>query len=188
MTTLQRTFDASNLPALIHIITKEDFTPIPPCYSSNLRKLISDLLQKDPLRRPDANNLVTIVPIFLQSDNESSWAVNDNELQSFKSDLQYRSVVYQFSMPISIQPINLPFRVKIVQLVVSQTHFVALTNDCLVFTWGEDKHGQLGHGEENTWKNDPQCVASLLDKHITQVGAGQNFSIFISSTGLVLTT
>ncbi|XP_050432011.1 serine/threonine-protein kinase Nek8 isoform X2 [Adelges cooleyi] len=188
MTSLQRTFDASNLPALIHIITKEDFTPIPACYSSNLRKLINDLLQKDPCRRPSANDLVNIVPVYMESDIDSNWAVNDNDNESFGSDSQCRSVVYQFSSPTSIQPINLPYRVQIVQLAVSQTHFVALTNDCSVFTWGEDKHGQLGHGEENAWKNDPQRVVSLLDKHITQVGAGLSFSIFISSTGLVLTT
>jgi len=41
--------------------------------------------------------------------------------------------------------------------------------DYSIFTWGEDKHGQLGHGEETPWKNDPQCVVSLLDKHITQL-------------------
>lgn len=41
--------------------------------------------------------------------------------------------------------------------------------DYSIFTWGEDKHGQLGHGEETPWKNDPQCVVLLLDKHITQL-------------------
>lgn len=44
-----------------------------------------------------------------------------------------------------------------------------MSEDYSIFTWGEDKHGQLGHGEESAWKNDPQCVISLLDKHITQL-------------------
>lgn len=39
-----------------------------------------------------------------------------------------RSVVYQFSSPTNLQPVNLPYRVQIVQLAVSQTHFVALTS------------------------------------------------------------
>lgn len=43
--------------------------------------------------------------------------------------------------------------------------------DNSIYTWGEDKHGQLGHGEETAWKNDPQCVVLLLDKHITQLKA-----------------
>lgn len=46
--------------------------------------------------------------------------------------------------------------------------------DYSIFTWGEDKHGQLGHGEETPWKNDPQCVVSLMDKHITQLN-NRNF-------------
>lgn len=41
--------------------------------------------------------------------------------------------------------------------------------DYTIYTWGEDKHGQLGHGEETAWKNDPQCVSMLLDKHVTQL-------------------
>ena len=30
---------------------------------------------------------------------------------------------------------------------VSGTHMVALTTEGLVFTWGEGKKGQLGHGQ-----------------------------------------
>ncbi|XP_001946936.3 serine/threonine-protein kinase Nek8 [Acyrthosiphon pisum] len=188
MASLQRTFDASNLPALIHFITKEHFAPIPLCYSLNLKKLVNDLLQKDPLRRPDANYLVETVPDFIDFITDSNWVQESSELESSNDDLLNRSVVYQFSSPTNLTPVQLPFRVQIVQLAVSQTHFVALTSDYSIFTWGEDKHGQLGHGEETPWKNDPQCVVSLLDKHITQVGAGHNFSVFVSSTGLVMTT
>lgn len=39
-----------------------------------------------------------------------------------------RSVVYQFSSPTNLEPVHLPFRVQILQLAVSQTHFVALTS------------------------------------------------------------
>lgn len=98
--------------------------------------------------------------------------------------------MYQFTSPTNLEPVHLPFKSQIVQLAVSQTHFVALTSgdfdkrecfirraidpkfsflDYAIFTWGEDKYGQLGHGEETMWKNDPQCVVSLLDKHVTQL-------------------
>ncbi|XP_025423778.1 serine/threonine-protein kinase Nek8 isoform X2 [Sipha flava] len=186
MTSLQRTFDASNLPALIHFITKENFAPIPLSYSSNLKRLVNDLLQKNPLRRPDADYLVEVVPDFIEFIADSD--LIEDAFEPNSTDLQNRSVVYQFSSPTNLEPVHLPFRVQILQLAVSQTHFIALTSDYSVFTWGEDKHGQLGHGEEAPWKNDPQCAVALLDKHITQVGAGQNFSVFVSSTGLVLTT
>ena len=34
-----------------------------------------------------------------------------------------------------------------IQVSVSNTHIVALTSDLMVFTWGEGRRGQLGHGE-----------------------------------------
>lgn len=52
-------------------VLQESFAPIPLCYSSNLKKLVNDLLQKDPLRRPDANELVEIVPDFVAFITES---------------------------------------------------------------------------------------------------------------------
>ena len=57
------------------------------------------------------------------------------------------------------------------QVAVSNTHMVVLTAEGLVFTWGEGKKGQLGHGELETWRAKPSVVESLKGKSITRVGA-----------------
>ena len=56
------------------------------------------------------------------------------------------------------------------QVAVSNTHMVVLTAEGLVFTWGEGKKGQLGHGELETWRAKPSVVESLKGKSITRVG------------------
>ena len=45
---------------------------------------------------------------------------------------------------------------------------VVLTAEGLVFTWGEGKKGQLGHGELETWRAKPLCVEALKGKSITR--------------------
>ncbi len=67
------------------------------------------------------------------------------------------------------------------QVSVSNTHIVALTSDLLVFTWGEGRRGQLGHGEVESWRSRPCCVEALKTKSITHVGAGDGFSVFTRS-------
>lgn len=65
---------------------QENFAPIPSCYSSNLKKLVNDLLQKDPLRRPDANDLVEIVPDFIEFITDSNSVENGSEFESSSND------------------------------------------------------------------------------------------------------
>ena len=60
---------------------------------------------------------------------------------------------------------------------------VALTNDHMVFTWGEGRKGQLGHGTIESWRSRPSGVEALKSQSITRVGAGDGFSVFTSEKG-----
>ena len=64
------------------------------------------------------------------------------------------------------------------QVSVSNTHIIALASDHLVFTWGEGRRGQLGHGEVESWRSRPHCVEALKAKSIRRVAAGDGFSVF----------
>ncbi|XP_076308952.1 uncharacterized protein LOC143224678 [Tachypleus tridentatus] len=64
---------------------------------------------------------------------------------------------------------------------------IGLTYDLMVYTWGEGKKGQLGHGFLEPWLCKPKCVEALKDKNITKVCAGEGFSVFSSSNGIVMT-
>lgn len=60
MTTLNHAFDGTNMKALVQKILKGIYPPINPCYSSNLAKLISAMLQIDPHRRPNVTQILEL--------------------------------------------------------------------------------------------------------------------------------
>lgn len=51
---------------------------------------MNDLLQKDPLRRPDANYLVETVPDFIDFITDSNWIQESSELELSNDDLLNR--------------------------------------------------------------------------------------------------
>lgn len=59
--------------------------------------------------------------------------------------------------------------------------------ECLVYTWGEGKKGQLGHESLEQWRGYPTAVEALKEKGITRVVAGDGFSVFASDNGIVMT-
>lgn len=58
MAALQKTFEGSNLPALVNKIMKGQFAPIRGQYSDLFKKLVRDLLQRDPAFRPTATTVM----------------------------------------------------------------------------------------------------------------------------------
>jgi len=61
----------------------------------NLKKLVNGLLQKDPLRRPDANYLVETVPDFIDFITDSNWVQESSEIETSNDDLLNRFVYYR---------------------------------------------------------------------------------------------
>ena len=57
MACLQKTFDGSNLPALVNKIMVGQFAPIRGNYSPLFKQLVKGLLQKDPEFRPTASEI-----------------------------------------------------------------------------------------------------------------------------------
>ena len=87
----------------------------------------------------------------------------------------------------------------------------------MVFTWGDGRRGQLGHGELETWRSTPHCVEALKvsfffripikksyngsrnqlyrlkislyiqAKSISRIAAGEGFSVFASDNGILMT-
>ena len=58
MACLQKTFEGSNLPALVNKIMRGQFAPIRGDYSPQFKQLVRDLLQKDPEFRPTASEVL----------------------------------------------------------------------------------------------------------------------------------
>ncbi|XP_045610447.2 serine/threonine-protein kinase Nek8 isoform X2 [Procambarus clarkii] len=202
MACLQKTFEGSNLPALVNKIMKGQFAPIKGNYSPGFKQLVRDLLQRDPEFRPTAAEVVSErLPELLAQfyDNMGMEEIDDELKQSIEAARQThasrssrppRSVVYHmkvYDSAISLNPVPLPPRTRVKELAVSSTHLVLLTSECLVYTWGEGKKGQLGHESLEAWRGRPAVVESLKGKAITRVCAGDGFSIFASDNGIVMT-
>ena len=58
MACLQKTFEGSNLPALVNKIMRGQFAPIRGDYTPQFKQLVRDLLQKDPEFRPTASEVL----------------------------------------------------------------------------------------------------------------------------------
>ncbi|XP_043239693.1 serine/threonine-protein kinase Nek8-like [Amphibalanus amphitrite] len=202
MACLQKTFEGSNLPALVHKIMKGQFAPIRGNYSPGFRQLVRDLLQRDPDFRPSAaETLYDRLPVLLnqfryqkleEGDEDESTEVrlNIEPASKTRSPRPPRSVLYYMKASetsIGLLPIPLPPRARIKEVSVSNTHMIALTTEHLVFTWGEGKKGQLGHGVTESWRAKPELVVALKTKSITRVCAGDGFSVFASDNGIVMT-
>ncbi|KAF9426670.1 hypothetical protein BGZ94_006186 [Podila epigama] len=58
-------------------------------------------------------------------------------------------------------------------------HFLALTTDCVLYSWGSGRHGQLGHG--NVLSEDlPKCIEALEGIRIIDAACGGSFSMALS--------
>ena len=75
---------------------------------------------------------------------------------------------------------------RVVQISAGCKHTVVLTSRGTVFTFGCGKHGQLGHSNLNDQVN-PQMVAALCGKWVTEVAAGDYHTICLTNKGEVFT-
>ncbi|XP_056312562.1 E3 ISG15--protein ligase HERC5.4 isoform X2 [Danio aesculapii] len=74
---------------------------------------------------------------------------------------------------------------QVIQIACGDQHSMALTNDCQLFVWGENAHGQLGLKKEQAGTQSPQHLQSLYGIPVAQISAGGNHSFVLSLSGVV---
>lgn len=65
-------------------------------------------------------------------------------------------------------------------------HYLALTADGKVFSWGNGDGGRLGHGDNNP-RDEPTLIEALNDKGIIDIDCGGTYSAAISINGALYT-
>ncbi|KAG5897066.1 hypothetical protein JTB14_025882 [Gonioctena quinquepunctata] len=65
-------------------------------------------------------------------------------------------------------------------------HFMVLTNNHEVFSWGNGDGGRLGHGDTN-FKDEPTLMEALVEKDIVDIECGASYSAAISANGSLYT-
>ncbi|XP_048506982.1 E3 ubiquitin-protein ligase HERC2 isoform X2 [Athalia rosae] len=93
-------------------------------------------------------------------------------MMHYGSDTQYPQRVYGFS--------EAP--VIMIASHADGKHYLALTQDNLVYSWGNGDGGRLGHGDNASY-DEPKIIEALIDKKITTVVCGSTYSAALSANG-----
>ncbi|PAA47652.1 hypothetical protein BOX15_Mlig020116g1 [Macrostomum lignano] len=204
----QKTFEGSNLPALVNKIMKGQFAPVKGNYSQEFKELVAKmLLNKEPEKRPTAADLLyKLLPPLIRRVNEadSSTDADEDGTASARgggggggsggqmgsgsgSRPDKRSVLYAMNLAnLSLTPYNLPSKLRIRSVCCSDTHAIAVGSERSVYSWGENASGQLGH-EDLIARSKPTLVDALRGKGISRATCGLAFSVFTSDNGIVMT-
>uniref|UniRef100_A0A8C6VII4 HECT and RLD domain containing E3 ubiquitin protein ligase 4 n=1 Tax=Naja naja TaxID=35670 RepID=A0A8C6VII4_NAJNA len=75
--------------------------------------------------------------------------------------------------------------IQIVQVACGYCHSLALSKGSEVFSWGQNKYGQLGLGFEYKKQTSPQVIKSLLGIPFAQITAGGAHSFVLTLSGAV---
>lgn len=65
-------------------------------------------------------------------------------------------------------------------------HFMALTSDFEVYSWGIGDGGRLGHGD-NSFKEEPTLIEALKNKDVVDIECGATYSAAITANGSLYT-
>ncbi|ESO94172.1 hypothetical protein LOTGIDRAFT_74050, partial [Lottia gigantea] len=74
---------------------------------------------------------------------------------------------------------------KVIQVSCGGSHTAVLTENGLVYTFGDGAHGQLGHGTHTLQSTSPLRLE--LDFKATSISCGENFTAIISDAGYLYT-
>ncbi|KAI1708403.1 protein kinase domain-containing protein [Ditylenchus destructor] len=203
MLCLQKTFDGPSLPALVTKIVNGDYEQIKTPYSNELKFLVRDMLKTDPDIRPPSARVLEIVQSHMSSskhrtqrkkdeDRESGESDTESELDTTRRDVNGRkgnchSTLYHFNISdVTLSAIPaVPSNIKVKQLVISENHNVMLTCDSRLYSWGDNKYGQLGHGDRKSRSN-PTRIDAFDDKNVVKIAIGNTFSVFVLDQGIIL--
>ncbi|XP_078386087.1 uncharacterized protein LOC144668207 isoform X2 [Cetorhinus maximus] len=189
----QRTFEGTNLPAVVNKIMKGQFAPITNNYSAEFKALVMDMLQKEPQYRPSAHELLHLRLPEVMAKYEETPDYEEGSETGLQSNLSQRrngrTALYYLRMPdLELCPIEgLPTKIKIIQVAVTDNHMIAVAAERAVYTWGNNVKGQLGHGDLQS-RSQPQLVEALKGKFIARACCGDGFSVFLSDNGIVMTS
>ncbi|CAG2104632.1 unnamed protein product [Medioppia subpectinata] len=190
-----KTFEGSNLPG--------QFPPVKHNYSDEFRNLINELLNRNPDLRPTAQEVMDSLVRLLnkqQLDRIQMWSqyqemptsvMTSGIIIQNSSSVRYpRSAVYEVQIRephIKLSSVLLPPKIRIKELSKSSTHFLALSYNSVVYSWGTGSKGQLGLGESVLNSAEPTRIHSISNRNIVRICASDGFSLFVSKNGLVMT-
>ncbi|CEF64911.1 NimA-like kinase [Strongyloides ratti] len=193
MACLQKTFEATNLPALVTHIMKAEYKPVKGPYSVFLKLLIRDLLKVDASLRPSATSIMEMLKKEHKYDDKLR---NTGKFNLYKNNLKKEnskeysewSALYEFNitnLSLTYHNILPQNKIKIMNIGVGRGHKIFVTNDNQVYVYGDNGNGELGLGNRENMHDKAMIVDFLSDKQIIKVDAGDGYTLFQSIQGVV---
>jgi len=193
LATRERTFQGTNLPAVVNKIMNGNVSRIRGDFSTEFKRIVKVLLSKNPDIRPTAKQLEEEILSGLLT-KHGLYEINKMKTTSklvgnlnTEVNENIRSVVYNYdvtNMTIR-QVLGLPHKIKLRQVACGDGHVVAIGMERMVYSWGENNLGQLGLGHTN-YQNEPCLVHTLKGKAIVTASCGSDFTVFVSENGIAL--
>uniref|UniRef100_A0A8B9R7Q0 Serine/threonine-protein kinase Nek8 n=2 Tax=Astyanax mexicanus TaxID=7994 RepID=A0A8B9R7Q0_ASTMX len=198
LASLKRAFEAANLPALVLKIMSGTFAPISDRYSPELRQLILTMLNLDPSKRPQLNEImalpICIRPLLnLYTDIGN---VKMRGLSSLSSTKMMHSLplssVYTWGSGIST-PLRLPMlNTEVLQVSLGRTQKMGVTKSGRLITW---EAPSVGSGEPSlpgaVEQMQPQFISRFLEGQsgvtIKSVSCGDLFTTCMTDRGIIMT-
>jgi len=78
---------------------------------------------------------------------------------------------------------RVPALYNIKEVACGWKHTLCLSNDGRLFSFGDNKYGQLGLADPSPIQLTPRVVESLIDKNVTQISCGWNHSAALTTSG-----
>uniref|UniRef100_A0A8C6THB1 non-specific serine/threonine protein kinase n=1 Tax=Neogobius melanostomus TaxID=47308 RepID=A0A8C6THB1_9GOBI len=192
LASLKRAFEAANLPALVLKIMSGTFAPISDRYSPELRQLILNMLNLDPSKRPQLNEImalpICIRPLLnLYTDIDGVTGIGTGKVHSLPL-----SSVYTWGSGISM-PLRLPMlNTEVLQVSLGRTQKMGVTKSGRLITWEAPSvasgEGSLPGAVEQI---QPQFISRFLEGQsgvtIKSVACGDLFTTCMTDRGIIMT-
>ncbi|XP_074654036.1 serine/threonine-protein kinase Nek9-like [Tubulanus polymorphus] len=204
--TLKKTFDATNPLRLAAEIVSGDFDDVDKdFYSPAIISIVHLLLDKDPSKRPNAEEILAYPP-FTGSGSEIEKKVSSlNTVVTRRKSAAIASVsdsvtvlpvvkakstevYYWGGGKLTPQKLDI-FREGKAALEVSAglSQLAVVTVEKELYTWahshgGAPMVGQLGHGDTSSYRS-PKKVTALEGQHVVQASCGDEFTVCITEEG-----
>uniref|UniRef100_A0A6Q2XR82 Serine/threonine-protein kinase Nek8 n=1 Tax=Esox lucius TaxID=8010 RepID=A0A6Q2XR82_ESOLU len=207
LASLKRAFEAANLPALVLKIMSGTFAPISDRYSPELRQLILNMLNLDPSKRPQLNEIMAhpvcirpLLNLYTDIGNVKMRSVLMTGTRSFRDGLMGTgklhsfplSSVYTWGSGISV-PLRLPMlNTEVLQVALGRTQKMGVTKSGRLITW---EAPSVGSGESTlpgaVEQMQPQFISRFLEGQsgvtIKSVSCGDLFTTCMTDRGIIMT-
>ncbi|XP_063957945.1 serine/threonine-protein kinase Nek9-like isoform X1 [Lytechinus pictus] len=203
--TLRRVFEASNQLKVVWGIVQKEHEDIDERYSKEMHSLVTQLLAKEPEKRPSAAEIMAN-PLLNDKKKERErkvWELN-GIVRKAKSQSSFQaetvpvvtftnSEVFYWGggrlTPLKLEAFKDGNRA--LQVAAGHSHFAAVTVEKEIFTWanvhgGQELVGQLGHGDTACYKA-PKKVEKLQGIPVKAVSCGEEFTACVTDEGKLYT-